>query len=121
MNQLTLQQLFGVDSIQDSQTLTIHKSDLPLLTPSVNNTAGSLLAAILLKAFENFQGSLTDPQGNKITDPQGNTIDYNNSILYLTLLMEPWKGYIEQRLGDYFVRDTLIIHQYLEYADTEFS
>ncbi|BAT53775.1 hypothetical protein NOS3756_27380 [Nostoc sp. NIES-3756] len=119
--ELTLQQLFGVNCSQDGQVIVIQKSDLPLLTPSANNTAESLLVAILLKAFENFQGQLTDPQGNKITDPNGNTINYNNSTLYLTLLMEPWKGYIERRLGEYVVRDSLIIHQYLEYADTEFS
>ncbi|MBD2344173.1 hypothetical protein [Anabaena subtropica] len=119
--ELTLAQLFGVNVFQDGQVLIIAKSDLPGLTPSASNTSESLLVAILLKAFENFQGELTDPQENKVTDPQWRTITYNNSSLYLTLLMEPWRGYIEQRLGLYVVRDSLIIHQFTEYADTEFS
>ncbi len=120
MSQLTLQQLFGVNSSQDNQTLTIQKSGLSL-TPQINNTAESLLVAILLKALENFQGQLTDPSGNKITDPQGVIVDYNNSNLYETLLIEPWQGYIKER--DYFlyVTDTLIIQQFTEYADNEFS
>lgn len=119
--ELTLQQLFGVNCSQDGQVLNIQKSDLPALTPLASNTAESLLASLLLKAFENFQGELTDPGGNKITDPQGVTVDYNNSILYQSFRIEPWRGFIEQRLGEYIVRDTLIIHQYSEYADTEFS
>lgn len=118
--QLTLEQLFGVNAAQDSQ-LVINKADLPLLTPSANNTAESLLAALLLKAFENFQGQLTDPNGNKITDPQGVTVDYNNSILYELLLIEPWNGFIQQKADGYVIRDTLIIHRFTEYADTEFS
>ncbi|MFB2770363.1 hypothetical protein ACE1AT_13890 [Pelatocladus sp. BLCC-F211] len=119
--ELTLQQLFGVNAIQDSQSLIIAKTDLPLLTPSVSNTAESLLTAILLKAFENFQGQLTDSQGNKIEDPQGTVIEYNNSALYQLLSIEPWNTFFEQRNEFVYVTNMLIVNQYSEYADTEFS
>lgn len=115
--QLTLEQLFGVNAAQDSQLVSINKADLPLLTPSANNTAESLLAASLLKAFENFQGQLTDPNGNKITDPQGNSITYNNSKLYDLLLIEPWELFIKERDNSLYVTHTLIIHQFSENAD----
>jgi hypothetical protein len=118
--QLTLEQLFGVNAVQDSQLFSINKADLPLLTPSANNTAESLLAALLLKAFENFQGQLTDPNANKITDPQGNSITYDNSKLYDLLLIEPWDSFLKERNNSLYVTDTLIIHQFSPYADTEF-
>jgi hypothetical protein len=56
----TLQQLFGTNAMQDNQSLVIRKSDLPLLTPSLNNTASSLLVAILLQAWNEFEGVLVD-------------------------------------------------------------
>ncbi|MBD2360045.1 hypothetical protein H6G36_02325 [Anabaena minutissima FACHB-250] len=119
--QTTLEQLFGVNAAQDSQALVIQKSDLPSLTPNINNSAESLLIAIILQALENFQGEITTPEGEKIVDPNNNPITYNNSVLYATLLVERFDGFIEQRSGSYVVRNTLIIHQFTEYADTEFS
>lgn len=50
MSEPTLVQLFGAGATQDATTLTIHKADLPRLTPSANNTAESLLTGILLQA-----------------------------------------------------------------------
>lgn len=54
----TLIQVFGTNAIQDATTLTISKADLTSvgLTPSANNTAESLLLAIMLK----FKSVLTD-------------------------------------------------------------
>lgn len=45
----TLQQVFGASATQTATTVTINKADLPTLTPSANNTAESLLIAILLE------------------------------------------------------------------------
>lgn len=119
--ELTLQQLFGVNASQDSQSFTIAKTDYPLLTPNINNSAESLLITIILQALENFQGEITTPEGEKIVDPNNSPITYNNSVLYATLLVERFDGFIEQRSGSYVVRNTLIIHQFIEYADTEFT
>jgi hypothetical protein len=119
MQSLTLIELFGVNAVQTADELIIKKSDLSAvgLTPTANNRAEQLLVAILLKALDNFQGELTDPQGNKVLDPQGETINYNNSSRYLTLLIEPWKGYVEKLFGNYRIRNTLIIHHFSEYAN----
>ncbi|MCC5597967.1 hypothetical protein [Nostoc favosum] len=123
MQALTLAQLFGVNAVQTATELVIKKSDLVAigLTPQINNRAEQLVVAILLKALENFQGHLTDPNDNQVTDFQGRKINYDNSNLYKSLLLEPWKEFIEQRLENYVIRNTLIIHQFSEYADTEFS
>jgi archaellum component FlaF (FlaF/FlaG flagellin family) len=53
MAEPTLQNLFGASATQTATTLTIAKADLTGLTPSANNTAESLLVAILLLAAEN--------------------------------------------------------------------
>ncbi len=50
MAEPTLVQVFGASATQTATTLTITKADLPGLTASANNTAESLLVAILLKA-----------------------------------------------------------------------
>ncbi|MBW4642921.1 MAG: hypothetical protein KME23_07985 [Goleter apudmare HA4340-LM2] len=52
MAEPTLSQVFGSNATQDSTTFTISKADLASvsLTASANNTAESLVVAILLKA-----------------------------------------------------------------------
>jgi hypothetical protein len=50
MAEPTLQQVFGAGANQTSTVLTIAKADLTGLTASANNTAESLLVAIILKA-----------------------------------------------------------------------
>ncbi|MBD2489432.1 hypothetical protein [Aulosira sp. FACHB-615] len=50
MAEPTLQEVFGANAIQDANTITIYKSDLPGLTPQENNTAESLLTGINVKA-----------------------------------------------------------------------
>ncbi len=121
MESLSLTQVFGEGAFQDGNILVIQKYSLLRLTPSSNNTDKSLLLAILITALEAFQGSLTDPQGGKIIDPQGITINYNNSTLYELLSIEPWRNFSLRRNGLLYVATTLIINQYSEYADTEFS
>ena len=52
MAEPTLQQIFGINATQDANVLTINKADLAAigLTGSANNTAESLLAAIIAQA-----------------------------------------------------------------------
>lgn len=52
MAEPTLQQIFGINATQDANVLTINKADLAAigLTSSTNNTAESLLAAIIAQA-----------------------------------------------------------------------
>ncbi|BAY22366.1 hypothetical protein NIES2100_21290 [Calothrix sp. NIES-2100] len=77
MNNLSLAQCFGKNSLQNSNSLVIYKSDLPGLTPTAINTAEELVVGILLKILENFEGSITDENGNTITDVFGLPITYN--------------------------------------------
>ncbi len=49
MAELTLTQIFGANATQSSTDIVIRKSDLTGLTASSNNSAESLLVAILLK------------------------------------------------------------------------
>jgi hypothetical protein len=63
MAEPTLQQVFGANASQTSTALTITKADLTGLTSSANNTAESLLVAILLKSQsylnqENFDANI---------------------------------------------------------------
>lgn len=64
MAEPTLEQVFGVGAVQDADTLTIQKSALTGLTATANNTAESLLVAILKKAMATltttFQGDDPD-------------------------------------------------------------
>jgi hypothetical protein len=52
MAEPTLAQVFGSNATQDATTLTIAKADLTGLTASANNTAESLLVALILKCAE---------------------------------------------------------------------
>jgi hypothetical protein len=54
MAEPTLAEVFGANATQTSTTITITKADLPGLTASANNTAESLLTALLLKAQSNL-------------------------------------------------------------------
>jgi hypothetical protein len=107
--ELTLIQLFGVNAFQDGQILKIQKSDLPLLTPSINNTAESLLVAIVLKALENFEGSLTTETDDFITDEFDNPVTFNNGDIFTTLYAFNWNPYIAERLNSYVARNSVII------------
>lgn len=107
--ELSLAQLFGENSAQDNQTLVIQKSDLFSSSPNSIKSAESLVVAILLKAFKNFSGELTDPSGDRVTDPQGRTITYNNSALYEDLQIERWESFIKQRNEEYLVCDQFVV------------
>jgi hypothetical protein len=118
MESLTLQQLFGVGAFQDASTLIIQKSNLVRLTNlSTNNTAESLLVAILITALEKFEGELTDPAENSVTDPADNAITYSNKNLYELLELIRWKSYYKQKSNEFYLTDSIIIHQFTPNAD----
>lgn len=109
MQNLTLQQLFGANVTQNEQSIIIRKSDLPKLTPSANNTAESLLAAILLQAWSEFEGLLMDETGESIGDETGEAIGYDQREFYEKLNVWFWqRQFIERKVLDTFVIDVFV-------------
>ncbi|MBL1199899.1 MAG: hypothetical protein FWK04_12625 [Nostoc sp. GBBB01] len=116
MQVLTLQDLFGVNAVQTADELIIKKSDLSAvgLTPTANNRTEQLLVAILLKALSNFQGYLTDENGNILADENNASIGYDNRQLYELLEMFRWDAYAKQRNGNVYLTETIVIHSYAQ-------
>ena len=81
MQNLSLQQLFGEGASQDSEYLIIRKPGLPM-TISDNNRAEQLLVALILQAWNEFEGLLIDESGDTILDETGNAISYDQRELY---------------------------------------
>ena len=88
MAEPTLTSVFGTNVTQDATTLTISKADLSVtgLTASANNTAESLLIAIMLK----FKMALTDEardanidQSVAVVDGFSPSITTRNDAIYL--------------------------------------
>lgn len=115
MYNLSLNQLFGKGATQDDEYLVIQKSDLPGLTPNANNTAESLLAGIIIKALENFEGTIIDENNNYITDEDNNPITYKNTKLFEDLEIFLWGSYPESRDLGSVKRTEIIIHHYYTY------
>jgi hypothetical protein len=110
---LTLAQLFGDSATQSATELIIKKADLVAvgLTATANNRAEQLIVALLLKALENFEGTLTDENGNKITDELNNPIPYDNRNLWELLEILRWGTYIPEGATDR-IRNQIIIHSF---------
>ncbi|MEH2309337.1 hypothetical protein [Nostoc sp.] len=113
MQALTLQELFGVNAVQTADELIIKKSDLSAigLTPTTNNRAEQLAVAILLQALSNFQGYLTDDNGNVITDENNFAIEYDNRNLWELLEIFQWGLHIPDGFTDR-IRYQIIIYSY---------
>jgi hypothetical protein len=111
--QFTLGQLFGEGASQTNTNLIIQKSALYGLTPSLNNRAEQLLAALILTASRNFFGVLEDENSNPITNEIGLSIDFDNSDLYGGLVIEQWKTLIVEEK----VKHTFLINQFQLYED----
>ncbi|HYX18766.1 MAG TPA: hypothetical protein VE944_31240 [Nostoc sp.] len=88
MAEPTLLEVFGANATQTSTDLVIKKSDLVAVgfTPSANNTAESLIIAIVLK----FKSVLTDAardtnidQSVTVTDGFSPSITTRNNAIYL--------------------------------------
>ena len=78
---LSIKQIFGDNCTSDANYLIIQKQDLRL-SPNTNNSAEQLLAAVVDKYIENFEGKVTTPSGELLTDENGRVISYDNSELY---------------------------------------
>lgn len=102
MLNLSFEQIFGRRSYQDSRYLTICKLDLPNLNPEINNRAEQLLIALILQIHQQFEGELTDPNGEAVIDAQGKVITYSNVQLYEKVIMRFWKQQSYKTRGRYY-------------------
>lgn len=110
---LTLAQIFGEGATQDATTVTIQKSGLIGLVPTANNRAEEILAAIIKTVDQQFEGWLTDPNGNAVLSPDNFTIDYDNSGIYDLMGISQW----ETQFLDSIIRSNFLILSYSPYAD----
>ena len=103
MAEPTLLDIFGTGAVQDANTLTIQKSALQAkgLNPSANNTAESLLVALVLQASDN----LTETARTSDTLNRGITLEYSGQDL------------LDQG-GINFRRDTFLVSLYRQQALT---
>ncbi|BAZ02252.1 hypothetical protein NIES37_62640 [Tolypothrix tenuis PCC 7101] len=113
--QVTLQQLFGDGATQNIDTITIKKSDLPGLLAASNNTAESLLVAILLKVLDTFAGKLTDENGNPITDENGVPITFNQGDILDTFYLEYWRTIFKKKGNVNYRIFQFVLHEFEVY------
>lgn len=78
--QPSLQDFFGDSVTQDESALVITKADLPYLTPLANNTAQSLVIALLNKILSYSGDYLTDNNGNLLVDENFCPLTYDNKL-----------------------------------------
>lgn len=104
---MTINEWFGVNASQTADTFTISKSDLPGLTPSANNSAESLLSAIILKAREQCEGLVCDELGRSIASESG-FIEYDNSELF-DLVIKYWRLIVLTRNGSRYFNHQITI------------
>lgn len=112
MNLLSLTQLFGEGAFQNENLLVINKNSLLRLTPTANNTAESLLAAILITALQNFQGIITDENNQTITDENNQPITFDNSEAFEILKIIYWKPYQFKRNNQPYIMHQIIFFSY---------
>jgi hypothetical protein len=105
---LSLTQLFGEGSTQDINNLVIRKNDLPGLTPNATNTAESIFAALLLKSLENFEGFVTDENGNAVTNENDIPISYDNINVFLLLKVFQWESRLIEREYLFLVKTIVV-------------
>lgn len=114
MIELSLTNLFGLQSSQDLENLIIKKSSLPGLFPSANNRAEELLAALVLNAIANFQGKLTTEDNHILTTEDGEPITYDNSESYL-LNVNYWRKIITVSNGQQYIEHQLVLFERILY------
>ena len=104
MNQLSIQQVFGINAEQDASSLTLYKENFYNLTASFDNKAESLLIAILLNLHSNFEGNILDENNSAVTDEFNKPITFSNLNLYELLNVFYWKRQLlEGKVVDIFV------------------
>lgn len=113
MQALTLQELFGVNAVETAEELIIKKSDLSAVgfTATASDRAEQLVVAVLLQVLRNFQGTLTDENGNPITDTHNIPVEYDNRNFWEFLEIFKWGLYIPEGYTDR-IRFAMIIHSY---------
>jgi hypothetical protein len=112
INLFSLTQLFGKGAYQDATTLVIKKSSLLRLSPQPSNTAESLLVAILITALENFQGTITDENGQNITDENNQPFEIDNSEFFELLKIIKWQPFQIVRNGQKYINNQVIVSIY---------
>lgn len=112
--ELSLNQMFGKNTSQTEQQLIINKADLPGLTASANNTAESLLVALLLKAHSNYEGYLSDPAGNRVVDGDRTPVTYRFAN-YESTDLSYWKRQHFQQNQQAYILDIFLLKTYESY------
>lgn len=112
MESLSLVQLFGEGAFQDENILVIQKSSLLRLTPITDNTAESLLVAILITALQNFQGIITDENNQPIIDENNQSITFDNSEAFELIKIIPWKPFQINRNNQPYILHQIIVFSY---------
>lgn len=112
MYNLSLNQLFGEGATQDKDVLIINKASLIKLTSSPNNTAESILVAILITALSSFQGSISDENNEIITDGNQKPIQFDNSEFYELFKIILWKPFQIQRTNLPYLINQIIVFSY---------
>jgi len=110
--ELTLQQLFGAKASQNSQNLTISKSDLVDLTANTNNRGEQLLVAILVNALASISGILTDELNANLVDEKNIPLNFENSLLFTEFSIFTWDVKIIDRNKSTYRQNTIVIYQY---------
>jgi hypothetical protein len=112
LNPLSLAQLFGEGAYQDASVLVIQKSDLLRLTPQANNTAESLLAAILITAYSAFSGTITTGDNQPITTEYGASLTFDNSEAFELLRIIDWTPFQFLRRDEKYINNQIIVDSY---------
>lgn len=106
---LSLQQLFGANAYQNSDSLVIDKRDFIDLSTAAINTGESLLVAILLNAYKQFEGEIVNELNRTITDELNKPITFNNSAMYELLNIFYWKRQLIVFQSKTKILDTFVI------------
>lgn len=104
--------LFGEGFYQDAEVVVIQKSSLPRLNPSPQNTAESLLAALILQAVSVFSGVLQDQNGEVLTNEDDKPLEFDNSALYELLTVSLWRVFPHTRYGVPAITHTFLVELY---------
>ncbi|MEH1940095.1 MAG: hypothetical protein V7L01_07750 [Nostoc sp.] len=112
LNRLTLADIFGEGATQNATVLVIRKSDLLRLTPQANNTAESLLVAILITALSAFSGTITTEDAQPITTEDGLSLTFDNSEAFELLKIIGWTPFQIVRANQKYINNQIITESY---------
>lgn len=112
MQSLSLNQLFGEGAFQDANTLIIQKASLLRFTPTANNTAESLLVAILITALANFKGEILDEIHQPITDENNQSIIFDNSEAFELIKGIEWQAFQFLRNNQKYINNQIVLEAY---------